>query len=78
MPRNLDRRVEVLAPVEDEAARGEVKTALDTLVTDNVGSWELRSDGTWRRVRARKGERSKSAQGALMRRALIRARRRAS
>ena len=78
MPRNLDRRVEVLAPVEDEAARAEIATVFDTLLSDNVGAWELRADGTWRRVRQRKGERAKGTQQRLMRRALVKARRRVS
>jgi polyphosphate kinase len=48
MPRNLDRRVEVLFPVEDEAIRNRVRDqVLGAYLADNVKSWQLGSDGTY-------------------------------
>jgi polyphosphate kinase len=75
MPRNLDHRLEILAPVEDARARQELAAVLDALMADNAQAWELASDGTWSRVRPEKGERSRPAQTVLMRRARARARR---
>jgi polyphosphate kinase len=69
MPRNLEHRVEVLAPIDDVGAQNEIASTLDALFTDTSASWELDADGTWTRVRPKKGERPRSAQGVLMRRA---------
>ena len=64
MPRNLDRRVEVLAPVEDSRLRVEIGVVLDALLADTRFSWDASSDGTWHRTapESRRG----SAQEALM------------
>jgi polyphosphate kinase len=48
MPRNLDRRMEVLAPVRDPALRARIDEMLDLLEADDVLAWELGADGTWR------------------------------
>ena len=69
MPRNLDHRVEVVAPVEDLAIQSELAATLDTLLADNTTAWELQADGTWERIRAKKDDRSRSAQATMMRRA---------
>jgi polyphosphate kinase len=49
MPRNLDTRVELLAPVEREDLRGELEDTLERCFADNSGAWELSVDGTWHR-----------------------------
>jgi polyphosphate kinase len=67
MPRNLDHRIEAVVPIEDERARQELKRAFDTMISSNVHAWELKSDGNWQRVRAKKGERSRATQTLLMR-----------
>jgi hypothetical protein len=41
---------------------------------DTRWSWALKADGTWERVRSKKGGRGQSMHGALMRRARARAR----
>jgi polyphosphate kinase len=46
MPRNLDRRVELMAPVLDAGHRERLSRILDTLLADNVKARELRPDGT--------------------------------
>jgi len=45
MPRNLDRRVEAMAPIESPEAAGEIKEILGILLADNRQAWELQSDG---------------------------------
>jgi len=47
MPRNFDRRVEAAAPIEDPNLHPRLDTLLETLLQDNRGAWELRSDGTY-------------------------------
>jgi polyphosphate kinase len=49
MPRNLDTRVELLAPVADEALRADLLDTLDRCFADNMNAWELGEDGTWTR-----------------------------
>ncbi|MEW5983270.1 MAG: polyphosphate kinase 1 [Acidobacteriota bacterium] len=48
MPRNLDKRIELMFPVESPECRKKVLDALDTLFADNVKSRRLVSDGTWK------------------------------
>jgi polyphosphate kinase len=69
MPRNLDHRVEVVAPIEDLAIQSELAATLDTLLADNTTAWQLQADGSWERIRAKKDDRSRSAQATMMRRA---------
>ncbi len=47
MPRNFDRRVEVVAPIEDRSLHPRVCSLLDTFLADNREAWDLRSDGTY-------------------------------
>ena len=75
LPRNLDHRIEVVAPLEARSAQAELDTIFDALLADNALAWELRSDGSWSRVEPPKGERRRAAQGQLMSRARSRARR---
>ncbi|MGH9944730.1 MAG: polyphosphate kinase 1, partial [Pyrinomonadaceae bacterium] len=57
MSRNLDRRVEVVAPVTDpRLVRYLKEVLLDTYLRDNVKARRLRADGTYERVRAAAGE----------------------
>jgi polyphosphate kinase len=76
MPRNLDRRVEVLAPIEDVRLRDEVATLLDTLLADTRFAWQLDAIGNWLRVVPEPGAQPVSAQEAQMRRAAKRAKKR--
>jgi polyphosphate kinase len=45
MKRNLESRVEVVAPVLDPAARDELRLILDTQINDRRSAWEMRPDG---------------------------------
>jgi polyphosphate kinase len=47
MPRNLDRRVEALAPVEDPALQAELAEVLDVNLRDDRLAWRLDADGRW-------------------------------
>ena len=47
MPRNLDRRVEIVFPVEDEAIKEEILHVLDLEFRDNVKAHILQPDGAY-------------------------------
>ena len=64
MPRNLDTRVELLAPVEDPHHRGELLDVLRRCLADDTNAWEMGSDGTWKRREP--GEEPRSVQRELM------------
>jgi polyphosphate kinase len=49
MPRNLDRRVELLVPIEDAPCRRKLLSILDAYFRDNQNSWLLQADGSYRR-----------------------------
>jgi polyphosphate kinase len=73
MPRNLDHRVEVVAPIEDLGATSELSATIDALLADTASSWELDHAGVWHRIRPKKEDRPRSAQAVQMRRARRRA-----
>ena len=78
MPRNLDRRIEVLVPVESARARQELNSLLDSVFADTTNAWELQPDGTYRRLSPGKDAKTYTHQAAMQRRVLARARRQAS
>lgn len=45
--RNLVRRVEVFAPLKDDAVKNEVLNILETMRCDNLKAWEMQPDGTY-------------------------------
>jgi polyphosphate kinase len=51
MPRNLDRRVEGLAPISDANLRTRLDEALDLALDPETRCWDLEPDGTWTRGR---------------------------
>jgi polyphosphate kinase len=55
MPRNLDRRVEALVPVDDHRLRARLAEALEVSLADDVLAWELAADGSWSRIPERRG-----------------------
>jgi polyphosphate kinase len=72
MQRNLDRRVEVLAPVLAPALQRRLDEILELLEADDVLAWELDPDGNWHR-KSRTG--TVDAQAQLQEAAIARARR---
>ncbi len=65
MMRNLEHRVEVLAPVEDADLRAELRKILDTHLADHRNAWDMRSDGTYVQRRPNE-ENSKGSQETLV------------
>ena len=49
MPRNLDTRVELLAPVEEEPLRAELQDTMERYLADDTFGWELSPEGDWTR-----------------------------
>jgi polyphosphate kinase len=49
MPRNLDRRVEALTPVDDDELQARLDEILDVELADDTLAWTLGADGTWRK-----------------------------
>jgi polyphosphate kinase len=56
MPRNLDRRVELLVPIDDLACRKKLMEILDSYFRDNQNAWMLQPDGTYHRLSPEEGE----------------------
>jgi polyphosphate kinase len=59
MPRNLDRRVEVVTPVDNPLFQRRLQSVLDICLADNRQAWELRADGSY--VQREPGERGERA-----------------
>jgi polyphosphate kinase len=70
MSRNLNYRVEAVAPIAGPALQAELQAILDLQLADNVNAWELRPDGTYERRRPADGEEPRASQALLMERAL--------
>ncbi|HEU4830505.1 MAG TPA: polyphosphate kinase 1 [Gemmatimonadales bacterium] len=66
MPRNLDRRIEAVAPLEDATHRQAVMQSIELMWRDNQQAWDLRGDGSYVRRTAAPGEPPMTAQTALM------------
>jgi len=49
MPRNLDSRVELVAPVEDADLREELLDVMERCFADDANAWELDGEGVWSR-----------------------------
>jgi polyphosphate kinase len=69
MPRNLDKRIELLFPVETPEGRQKALLALDAIFQDNVKGRRLQADGTYKRRRPAKGEEAYRSQIELHREA---------
>jgi polyphosphate kinase len=65
MPRNLDTRVELVAPVEDPVLKEDLLDTLERSLADDANAWELQSDRTWVR-RAPDEHEPRSVQRELM------------
>jgi polyphosphate kinase len=71
MERNLDRRVEVLVPIEEPPLQQEILEAFEITWRDDLFTWVLGTDRRWRRLQP---VNNFSAQAEFKRRALDRAR----
>lgn len=54
MTRNLERRVEVAAPVLDEKIKKTLSSMFNIMLNDNVKACELMNDGTYKRIKNKK------------------------
>jgi len=50
MPRNLEKRFELMIPMYDEVLSAKIKDLLNLQLNDNELSWDLLSDGTYKQV----------------------------
>lgn len=67
MPRNLDRRVETIFPVEDEAIKARIYNEILSIeMIDNIKARELQADGSYERMVPKEGETPISNQAWLM------------
>jgi polyphosphate kinase len=65
MPRNLDRRVEALVPIEDPALKQQLEQLLE-LYLEDTAAWHMHSDGQFSQ-RQPEGE-QQQVQASLMQR----------
>ncbi|MGM0590500.1 MAG: polyphosphate kinase 1 [Halobacteriota archaeon] len=69
MTRNLDRRVEAIAPVENDALCEELQSILDVMLTDNRRRWVMDADGSYEQCRPDADETVRNTHQRLMHRA---------
>ncbi len=67
MPRNLDRRVEALVPVEDPELQARLDEILEVNLADDTLAWALGSDGRWSKVAGTTGSNTHERLQALAR-----------
>ncbi len=68
MPRNLERRVEILFPIDEPGLKEELKHVLDVQLADTVKASILKADGTYEKVDGR-GKKAILAQDVFCREA---------
>ncbi len=69
MPRNLDRRIETLFPIEEPTLKQELVDNLNISLADNVNAWLLRPDGSYTLLSPGPKEPPRDSQAELMARA---------
>ena len=65
MPRNLDRRIEAVTPVEEAAHRQTLREILLLMLQDNRQAWDLLPEGSYRQRRPAPGEPERASQRML-------------
>ncbi len=71
MSRNLDYRVEAIAPIEDPNLREELKSILEIMINDNRKCWDLMSDGTYIQRKPKDAKDERNSHEILMQRAMV-------
>ncbi len=66
MTRNLDNRVEAVAPVDDPAIREQLRFILELCLRDNRSAWRMNSDGTYDQRVPEENEPTVNTQDILM------------
>ncbi|MBF0500953.1 MAG: polyphosphate kinase 1 [Candidatus Riflebacteria bacterium] len=69
MPRNLDRRVELLVPVEYEPCRAVMMEILESAFFDTAQAWQLQTDGNYLRINPVRGAKMLRSQEILYKKA---------
>lgn len=67
MSRNLNERVETIAPVETESLKTELRNLLEMFEKDNHSVWDCQPDGSYQRRRKPKKAKKQSVQDMLIR-----------
>ncbi len=62
MTRNLEKRVELMIPIEEKTIKRRLIRILETFFKDNQNAYHILSDGTSKPVTAKKGEKPFRAQ----------------
>jgi polyphosphate kinase len=66
MTRNLDRRVEVITPIEDPEISNDLQEILGIMLSDNRQAWDMQSDGSYKQRCPQIGTEAQSTQQTLM------------
>jgi polyphosphate kinase len=66
MKRNLESRVEIVAPVEGAELREKLRQILEVQLTDERSAWDMQADGSYIQRRPAKGSDSRGAQEILI------------
>jgi polyphosphate kinase len=66
MTRNLDRRVEVITPIEDPEISNDLQEILGIMLSDNRQAWDMHSNGSYTQRRPQPGTEEQSTQQILM------------
>jgi polyphosphate kinase len=66
MTRNLDRRVEVITPIEDPDISKDLQEILGIMLADNRQAWDMQADGSYQQRRPQSGTAAESTQQILM------------
>ncbi len=66
MTRNLESRVETVAPIEEPALRAVLAEILKAQLSDSRSAWDMQSDGTYVQRRPSRGGRGRACQDAMI------------
>jgi polyphosphate kinase len=66
MTRNLDRRVEVITPIEDLEISKDLQEILGIMLADNRQAWDMEPNGNYKQRRPQAGTEEESTQKILM------------
>ncbi len=69
MTRNLEKRVEVITPIDPPALKEQLRKILDIQLADNRCSWEMQADGTYRKQEPAAGEKARCTHNLLIKNA---------
>jgi polyphosphate kinase len=65
MSRNMDKRIELMVPIEDPQGKQQLTAILNTYFQDNVKAFELKSDGKYSRLTPEPGQTAVHSQKAF-------------